>query len=411
MKYGCIGEHLSHSFSREIHNLLADYPYEIREVERDALDAFMTARDFLGINVTIPYKELVIPYLYYTDDAAKRIGAVNTIVNKSGKLYGYNTDFYGMSELISHAGVEIKDKNVAILGTGGTSKTARAVCEALGAERIITVSRRASETTIDYGQLRLRGGEIDVIINTSPVGMFPNVDSCPVELDIFPRLSGVIDAVYNPNRTRLISKARARGIKAEGGLYMLVAQAVRASEIFLDKKYPEGTLSAIYESVFKSKENIVLIGMPASGKSTVGRLLSERLGRKFVDTDDVIVEKYGMSIVDIFSKYGEAAFRDMETEAVREVSKNSSLVIATGGGAILRDENLTSLSQNGRLYFLDRPLEKLVPTASRPLANDVEAIKRRYEERYPRYLAAADEIINCAVSADEVAKIIGEKYK
>ena len=410
MKYGCIGEHLSHSFSREIHKLLGDYPYEIREVAKESLDAFMTKRDFLGINVTIPYKEPVIPHLYYIDEAARCIGAVNTIVNKDGRLYGYNTDFYGMSELISHAGVTVKNKCVAILGTGGTSKTARAVCEALGAERIITVSRRAKGSSVNYEELRKRGGEIDVIINTTPVGMFPSVYTSPLELDLFPRLSGVIDAIYNPNRTQLISEARARGIRAEGGLYMLVAQAVRASEIFLDKKYPEGTLSSVYESVFKSKENIVLVGMPASGKSTVGRLLSDRLGRKFVDTDEVIVEKAGMPIVDIFSKYGEEAFRDMETDAVREVSKSSSLVIATGGGAILRDENVAALRQNGRLYFLDRPLEKLVPTSSRPLANDAAAIKRRYEERYPRYSAVADEIIDCDLTAEEVAKIIGEKY-
>ncbi len=411
MKYGCIGEHLSHSFSREIHNLLADYPYEIREVEREKLNAFMTERDFLGINVTIPYKELVIPHLYYIDDAAKQIGAVNTVVNKGGKLYGYNTDFYGMSRLIAHAGVEIKGKTVAILGTGGTSKTAHAVCEALGAQRIITVSRRGGDGCIDYRELSLRGGEIDVIINTTPVGMYPNIYASPVEIEDFPRLSGVIDAIYNPNRSVLVSEAKERGIAAEGGLYMLVAQAVRASEIFLDTKYQSEVLERVYERVLKSKENIVLVGMPASGKSTVGKILAERLGRRLVDTDDVIVEQAGMPITEIFAKYGEAAFRNMETDAVREVSKTSSLIIATGGGAILRDENVRALRQNGRLYFLDRPLESLIPTDTRPLASNAEAIKQRYSERYSRYCEVADEVINCGVSADEVAEIIGEKYQ
>lgn len=411
MKYGCIGEHLSHSFSKEIHNLLADYPYEIREVAREALDAFMTERDFLGINVTIPYKELVIPHLYYIDDAARQIGAVNTVVNRDGKLYGYNTDFYGMSSLISHAGVEIKDKTVAILGTGGTSKTAHAVCEALGAAEIITVSRRSGDGCIDYRELSLRGGEIDVIINTTPVGMFPNIYASPVELEEFPRLSGVIDAIYNPNRSVLVSEAKRRGIAAEGGLYMLVAQAVRASEIFLDKKYSYEVLDRVYESVLKSKDNVVLVGMPSSGKSTVGKILAEKLGRRLVDTDDAVVAEAGMPITEIFSRCGEGAFRDMETAAVREVSKMSSLIIATGGGAILRDENVAALSQNGRLYFLDRPLEKLMPTDTRPLANDAEAIKRRYEERYSRYLAVADEVINCDATPDEVAQIIGEKYE
>ena len=411
MNYGCIGEHLSHSFSKEIHNLLADYPYEIREVAREALDAFMTERDFSGINVTIPYKELVIPHLYYIDDAAKQIGAVNTVVNRGGKLYGYNTDFYGMSELISHAGVEIRGKNVAILGTGGTSKTAHSVCEALGAEKIITVSRRVSEATIDYCELHRRADEIDVIINTTPVGMYPNIYASPVELERFTRLSGVIDAIYNPLHSVLVSEAKKRGIASEGGLYMLVAQAVRASEIFLDKKYQDGTQDLVYEATLKSKENIVLIGMPASGKSTVGGLLSERLGRNFIDTDELIVERASMPITEIFKSHGETAFRDMESDAVREVSKSSSLVIATGGGAILRNENVEALKQNGRLFFLDRPLEKLVPTDTRPLASDLEAIKKRYKERYSRYISVADEIIDCDATPNTIAEKIGEKYE
>lgn len=411
MKYGCIGEHLSHSFSKEIHNLLADYPYEIHEVERSKLDYFMIERDFLGINVTIPYKELVIPHLYYIDDAAKRIGAVNTIVNRDGKLYGYNTDFYGMSELIAHSGVTISGNCVAILGTGGTAKTAHAVCEALGASEIVSVSREARDGVIDYAALSNIGDRIDVIINTTPVGMYPSIYSTPVSLDDFPNLSGVIDAIYNPLRSMLVASAKERGIAAEGGLYMLVAQAVRASEIFLGESFSDGTLESVYERTLKSKENIVLIGMPASGKSTVGKMLAKLLGRELVDTDSVIVDKTGMEISAIFASKGEAEFRNMETDAVLDVSRKTALVIATGGGAILKEQNVKALRGNGRLFFLDRPLEMLIPTESRPLASSIDAIKARYNERYTIYTETADERIDGSISAEKIAQIIGEKYR
>ena len=411
MKYGCIGEKLSHSFSKEIHNLLADYPYEIREVAREALDGFMEDADFLGINVTIPYKELVIPHLYKIDEAAERIGAVNTIVKKDGRLYGYNTDFYGMTKLIAHAGVTVCGKTVAILGTGGTSKTANAVCQALGAKKILTVSRREGVGVITYGELCSIGNEIDVIINTTPVGMYPHQYESPVNIADFPRLGGVIDAIYNPLRSELVSAAIKRGIPAEGGLYMLVAQAVRASEIFLDTEYTDRVLEEVYSRILSSKENVVLVGMPASGKSTVGAILAERLGRELIDTDALIVEAAGEEITEIFSTRGESAFRDMETEAVKRAATATARVIATGGGAILRDENVEALKQNGRLFFLDRPVEKLIPTDSRPLASDVDAIRQRYSERYSRYSAISDERIDCDRSADEVAEIIGEKYR
>ena len=411
MKYGCIGEHLSHSFSREIHNLLADYPYEIREVAREELDGFMENADFLGINVTIPYKELVIPHLHSIDEAAERIGAVNTIVKREGKLYGYNTDFYGMTMLLAHAGVTVKDKTVAILGTGGTSKTASAVCRALGAREILTVSRRAREGVIDYEGLKAIGGELEVIINTTPVGMYPHQYESPVDIADFPRLSGVIDAIYNPLRSELVSAAKRKGIPAEGGLYMLVAQAVRASEIFLGREYPEGVLEDVYSRILAAKENIVLVGMPASGKSTVGALLAEMLGRELTDTDALIVEAAGEEITEIFKTRGEAEFRDMETEAVRHAATATARVIATGGGAILRDANVEALKQNGRLFFLDRPVEKLIPTDTRPLASDIDAIRQRYSERYSRYLAVCDERIDCDRAAEAVAEIIGEKYR
>ena len=411
MKYGCIGEHLTHSFSKEIHNALTDYEYDIREVERESLDNFMQERDFCGINVTIPYKELVIPHLYYIDSAAESIGAVNTVVNRDGRLYGYNTDFYGMCELARHAGIDMSDKKVVILGTGGTSKTAVAVAKHLGAREVLRVSRTAREDAIDYAELYARHTDAEVIINTTPSGMFPEIYAQPIELSKFDRLTGVLDAIYNPLRSSLVLEALERGIAAEGGLYMLVAQAVRASEIFLGKKYPSGTSERVYESILKSKENIVLIGMPASGKTTVAGILSQLSGRDLTDTDDVIREISGMDIPTIFAERGERIFRDIETEAVMTSAKKSGRIIATGGGAILRDENVRALRMNGRLYFIDRPLESLIPTADRPLSSDRAAIEERYAERYPIYRAVCDVRIDASTDVCTVASKIFEDFK
>ncbi len=403
MNYGCIGEHLKHSFSKEIHSRLTDYEYEICEIARDELDAFMTRRDFRAINVTIPYKEAVIPHLYYIDAHAEEIGAVNTIVNRDGKLYGYNTDFYGMSALIEKLGLSLADKKVAILGTGGTSKTAHAVASAMGAREILRVSRSGREGAITYEELYDRHTDTEIVINTTPVGMFPNIEGLALDIKRFTSLEGVVDAVYNPLRTPLIRESMKMGVAAEGGLYMLVAQAVRASEIFLGITYPDGTLDRVFGEVLTDKENIVLIGMPASGKSTVGALLCERTGRALVDTDELIVETAGMEIKEIFATMGEARFREMEHEAVLTASAMTSAVIATGGGAILRDDNVDALRANGRLYFLDRSPELLMPTDSRPLSSDRDAMMKRYNERYSRYCSVADEHIDGDGTPGEVA--------
>ncbi|MBQ8321787.1 MAG: shikimate dehydrogenase [Clostridia bacterium] len=407
MNYGLIGEKLGHSYSKEIHGYLADYDYTLREVAKEYFDTFATERDFKAINVTIPYKQTIIPYLYYIDESAKAIGAVNTVVNREGKLYGYNTDFYGLKMLIERIGVSLDEKKVAVLGTGGTSKTARAVAESLGAREVLRVSRSAKEGAISYDKLYLDHSDVEYIINTTPSGMYPNIFDIPVDISKFERLLGVCDAVYNPLRTPLVLAAREHGIAAEGGLYMLVAQAVRASEIFLGTTYSEDTILDIYNKILGRKENIVLIGMPASGKSTVGAIIAECLDRDIVDTDNLIVEKAGMEITEIFSKYGEKHFRDLESEAVRVASARNSVVIATGGGAILREENVKALREGGRLFFIDRPLEKLIPTDSRPLSSDREAITRRYNERYGIYRAVADVIIDADATPGEVAdKII-----
>ena len=410
-EFGCIGRKLGHSFSKEIHNALSDYEYDLLELSEEELMQFFSRRQFCGINVTVPYKETVIPFLDSIDASAEAIGAVNTIIkNKDGKLVGYNTDFYGMTELILHKGIEIEGKKVVILGTGGTSKTARAVSKHLGADKIVTVSRTPKGDEIGYGELYEKHSDAEVIINTTPVGMYPNSYNSPVDLSLFNRLSGVIDAVYNPLRTKLVRDATEGGIPAEGGLYMLVAQAVKASEIFIGASYPHGTIDRVFEKTVKEKEAIVLIGMPSSGKTTVGRLLSNELNRPFIDTDEIIVKNAGMSIPDIFNKYGEPYFRELEREAVKEAAIIPSAVIATGGGAVLSKENVSALKGNGRLYFIDRPLDTLVPTSDRPTAQDKTRITERYYERYGIYTEAADVKITETQSASAVANAIRRYY-
>lgn len=387
MKYGLIGEKLGHSFSKIIHEKIADYTYELKEIAKDDLDAFMRARDFTCINVTIPYKEDVIPYLDYVDSAADAMGAVNTIVNREGRLYGYNTDFFGMKLMIEKNGFDLKNSKVLILGSGGTAKTSKAVSEALGAREIITVSRSGE---INYGNVCALHSDADFIINTTPLGMYPNNDTYAIDPALFPCLKGIIDAVYNPLKTTLIQKGEALGIKGVTGLYMLIAQAVLAAEKFMDKSLDTEKISdGIYGEIIREKQNIVLIGMPGSGKSTIGKALAEKLGRAFTDTDGIITEKYGV-ISEIFAQKGEEYFRNIETEAVKETAKKSGVVIATGGGAVLRQENVTALKQNGVIFFLNRPLEDIVPTSDRPLSSDIDALKKRFDERYGIYKSSGD---------------------
>ena len=411
MRYGLLGERLGHSFSKEIHGLLGDYSYDLIEVAREDLDEFLRTKDFAGLNVTIPYKERVIPYLDFIDAVAREIGAVNTVVNRGGKLYGYNTDFYGMEMLFAHAKIDPVGKTVAILGTGGTSKTAFSVMKHLGAREIFKVSRSGADGALTYEGLYEAADKVDIIINTTPLGMFPDIDGCAVDLSKFTRLSGVIDAVYNPLRTSLIIEAKKRGIRAEGGLYMLVAQAARAAELFSGERIGILKIEKVYRRILRDKENIVLIGMPASGKTTVGRLLEKKLGRKAYDSDKLIEKAEKRSISDIFREDGEAAFRQMEADMVRSLSEKSGIIISTGGGVPLRGENVDNLKKNGRLYFIDRPLGQLMPTKSRPLANSAEAIERRFNERYGIYSRAADVRIDADTSAPMTAdKIIKELY-
>ena len=360
MTYGLIGEKLEHSFSKEIHNKLFGYQYELKEIEHEELDAFMKKKNFKAINVTIPYKEKVIPYLDFIDETAKNIGAVNTIVNKDGKIFGYNTDFMGMRALITKNNISLENKKVLILGSGGTSKTACAVAEDLNAKEIFRVSRDGKDGCITYEDAQNIHADADVIINTTPCGMYPNINTMAVDIANFPMLSAVVDAVYNPLRTRIVCDALERGVTAVGGLYMLVAQAAFAAELFINQSADSDKIDEIYRELFSQKQNIVLIGMPGSGKTTIGKALSEKLNMEFIDTDQKIVDNTNKTIPDIFAECGEETFRDLENQTIFEVSKKQQSIIATGGGAILRKENVKLLSQNGRIYFIDRPLSSIV---------------------------------------------------
>ena len=410
MLYGLIGEKLRHSFSKIIHEKIAPYTYSLLPLENEKLDGFMREKAFDGINVTIPYKERVIPYLDYIDREAEAVGAVNTVVKRDGKLYGYNTDIYGINALIRHIGISLSAKKVAILGSGGTAKTARAVAMMNGASEILIVSRTAREGVVTYEELYENHKDVEILINTTPVGMYPNPDATPLDISKFDSLIGVIDTIYNPLRTNLILDAQERGIPAEGGLYMLVAQAVKAIEIFLSCELEGGIIDKIYHEMMRESESIVLIGMPSSGKSTVGKVISERLGRELIDTDQLIVEEAKISIPEIFRGEGEVGFRDRETAATLWAANSTKRVIATGGGAILRRENVRALRRSGRLYFIDRPVTMLIPTEDRPLSQNESQIKERYNERYPIYTSVADVIVDGSMTVSEVASSIIEEF-
>ena len=404
-KYGCIGKKLTHSFSKEIHSKLADYEYELIELNEDEIETFFREKDFNAINVTIPYKQTVIPYLDSLSDVAKRIGAVNTIVNRNGKLYGYNTDYYGMKALIKKIGVDIKDKKVLILGTGGTSSTARVLTEDMGASPIITVSRSKSENHISYEEAVNEHSDAQVIINTTPSGMYPDCDSQPIDISVFKQLEGVVDAVYNPLRTNLVLNAKSKGIKAECGLYMLVMQAVIAVEKFLDTQIPETVADNIFASVFSSKENIVLTGMPGSGKSTIGKLMNID-GFSFVDTDEEIEKRCGCSIKNLINSKGEKYFRDLEAQVIKDISQEGCQIISTGGGAVLREENVISLRRNGKIFFINANPDRLLPTENRPLSDTAEKLKNLHDERINIYRSTADVIVPDMTTPEEEAEFI-----
>ena len=387
MQYGLIGEHLPHSFSKIIHEKIASYNYDLHELMTHEVDSFMRKAAFRGINVTIPYKQTVIPYLDEISDQAAKIGAVNTIVNRDGKLCGYNTDYFGMRDLLIRNGTDPAGKKVLILGTGGTSKTAYAVVSDLGAAEIHKVSRTGKEGALTYEEACTNHSDAEIIINTTPCGMYPGID----------------DSL----RTVLVLEAQKRGIPAQGGLYMLVVQAVYAAELFTGKTIDDAVTEEVYMEILNSKRNIVLTGMSLAGKTTLGTLLSQKLDRRLEDTDDMIVNREQRPITDIFSSEGEPYFRDLETAMVRELAPQNGIIISTGGGAILREENVDALKKNGCVIFLDRPLEQILPADDRPLANTKEKVTALMEKRYPIYRSTCDDFIPNNISPEDgAAKIL-----
>ena len=407
MKYGLIGERLGHSFSADVHSKMGK-DYRLTELSVAEFDDFFSKKDFYGINVTIPYKQRVMNHLDVVDKRAEMIGAVNTVVNKNGALYGYNTDFDGLLNLISKYFTDLSGKKALILGDGGTSKTAYSVLKSLNAKKIYVVSRHPKENQISYLDAVNLHKDANILVNTTPVGMYPSVNGRAINLENFNSLDLVIDAVYNPLRSDLVLSAENKGVSAEGGLYMLIAQAVAAAEHFDNIKYERKIIEDIYRQILSDKQNIVLTGMPGSGKSTIGKLLAELFGREFVDTDTLFTEKMGCKIADFFSKYGENEFRRVESEIVAEISLNNGLVIATGGGVVLNKENIRHLKHNGIIFYLNRNVKDLVPTEDRPLARSREDIINIYNARKDIYNLTSDfsvTVTNPEDTAKEIIKI------
>ena len=411
MEYGLLGEHLAHSFSPEIHALIGDYDYKLIELSEDKVEEFLKERNFKAINVTIPYKQTVIPFLDEISESAKAIGAVNTIINKDGRLCGYNTDFDGLKALILSLVPSLEELKVLILGAGGTSRTAQAVAKSLGAREIVVASRRETSGVVSYENVKTMHKDADVIINTTPCGMYPDIHTQAMSLDGFDNLKAVADVVYNPLRTELVMEAEDRGIPAKGGLYMLTMQGIKAAEHFFSKETEKSKAAEIFNTIINRRENIVLTGMPSSGKTTVGNILSKLTGRPLYDVDALIVKRAGCEISKIFEKHGEEYFRDLESAVIaEEVAPLTGAIIATGGGAVLRAENVKNLKKNGRIVFLDRDLSLLTPTSDRPTASDYEAMKKRFEQRYDIYNATCDIRVNGSLDAQKVATTVNEEF-
>lgn len=403
MVYGLLGRTLRHSYSPQIHALLGDYEYRLFEVEPQDLEAFLKKREFGGINVTIPYKKDVLPYLSGISDNAKRIGAVNTIIVKEdGGLYGDNTDYDGFLRLVQKSGFQVKGKKALVLGTGGASLPISAVLSDLGAREIVFISRSGEN---NYQNLS-RHADADLIVNTTPVGMYPNNLQAPLSLSEFPKLSGVLDIVYNPQKTKLILDAERLGIPAYSGLLMLVAQGKRAAELFLGHDIPDSETDRIFKKLSTEMQNIVLVGMPGCGKTTVGKALAEQLNRLFFDADEEILKRTGKSAEAWIEACGEAVFRQKETEVLESLCKQSGTVIATGGGAVTVPENADILRQNSIVFFINRDVSAL-PVEGRPLSK-ATALSEMYEVRLPLYRGVCDYEIAADDGVDAVVRRILE---
>ncbi len=398
-RYGLLGEKLGHSYSPQIHAQLASYPYDLYEVAPERLDAFLRTTELAGMNVTIPYKKAVIPYCKALSPAAARIGSVNTLVRRADGWYGDNTDYDGFCYMARD--FAIAGKKALVLGNGGVSLTVQQALRDLGAREVVVISRRGPD---NYQNLA-RHADAQIIANATPVGMYPNNGASPLDLAGFPRLEGVLDLIYNPARTALLLQAERRGIACNGGLGMLVAQAKRAAELFTGRAIADGEIERITRCLAGQMQNIVLIGMPGCGKTTLGKALAARLDRSFYDADTVLEQRAGRSIPEIFRCDGEAAFRALETQTLAELGKCSGAVIATGGGCVTRPENAPLLRQNGRVVWVKRPLDRL-PVSGRPVSQRMSAAAI-YAQRRDRYAAfAAYTVENDGPLAETLAKLL-----
>ncbi len=406
MRCGLVGEKLSHSFSPEIHAHLCDYSYSLFEMAENEVGDFLRNADFDAVNVTIPYKKAVMPYLDEISDEARRIGSVNTITHtKNGRLRGDNTDHFGFSYLITKSEIDIRGKKVLILGTGGASLTARTVCSDMGAQSIDFVSRSGE---INYENVYEKCSGAEVIINCTPVGMYPKNLISPICIENFPQLCGVADMIYNPAKTKLLLDAQRLGIKCANGLSMLVAQAKRACELFLDTRIEDSEIDRICREIERETGNIILVGMPGCGKSTVAELISSLTCRELVDTDALIVEREKCSIPEIFAEQGEEYFRKCESEVAKIAGKMSGKVISTGGGIVTREENLDALCQNGKIFFIKRDIS-LLSRDGRPLSQGAD-LEEMYRERLPKYLSFSDFTVENSSTVTECAEAIMQIY-
>ena len=387
MKCGLLGRKLGHSYSPQIHSHLGDHPYALFEKEPEELEDFLKNGDFTGINVTIPYKKDVIPYLDELSPVARKMGAVNTIVRRDGKLIGHNTDYFGFKSMVHRSGLNVTGKKCLVLGSGGASNTAVAVLKEMEAD-VVVISRSGEN---NYSNLHLHA-DAAVIVNCTPVGMYPNVGASPIGLTEFPGLEGVLDVIYNPARTQLLLDAEEKGLVTMNGLWMLVAQAKESAEWFTGTTISDDVISEIHSILRRQMENIILIGMPGCGKSTVGRALAEKLGKKFVDSDEKLMALAEKPIPGIFAEDGEEVFRSWETQALAELGKQSGLVIATGGGCVTQERNYPLLHQNGTIFWLTRDLAKL-PTDGRPLSQ-ANKLADMYKTRKPLYERFADHTVS-----------------
>ena len=400
MKCGLLGRKLGHSYSPQIHAMLGSYSYALFEKEPEEIEAFLKCGDWAGINVTVPYKKSVIPYLDELTPTAEKLGAVNVIVRRNGRLIGHNTDFFGFQTMLNASKLDISGKKALVLGSGGASNTVCAVLNDAGAE-VVIISRSGEN---NYTNLHLHK-DAALIVNTTPVGMYPNTGIAPVDLEQFPNLQGVLDVVYNPARTKLLLDAEKNtNLVCANGLLMLVAQAKEAAEWFTDASISDDVIEPILHTLENQMQNIILIGMPGCGKTTIGKLLAESTGKAFGDSDEQIVALAGKSIPEIFADDGEAVFRDWETTALAQLAKQSGLVIATGGGCVTRECNYGLLHQNGRIFWLQRDLN-LLPVDGRPLsqANKLEVL---YKIRKPMYEAFADHTVSNRNDPDSTVRQI-----